>query len=409
MNRRIWSLSAKELRDLLLVLAIVTWALLAHNTCAAGPNYRTGQLKGGDFLHFYVMGNMAAEGRGDLLYDAQAQRAEQERLVPASQGIWYPPINGPQMAVLFAGFATLPYLWAAIVWAVLTMLLYAACVWAVWRECPSLRAHTRVVTLAALGFPPFYALLLCGQTSALTLVCVTLAYLALRADRKWWAGVALGSLIIKPHLGPAVAVVMLVRREWRVIGGALAAIGVQWGVSALVLGVGPLLAYFQMLRLGPGLASLLEPTPSQMHSLRPFWELLLPQFSIALAFYLVTSAMVLALTVRLWRTSVPLGIRYSGLILATLLVSPHVGVYELVLLAPAFILTASESERSADALRRTFRVVLSLAYLVPVFGGLAAITHVQLSIPVFAAWFAALHWAAFRLVNHSGTAEPTGA
>jgi hypothetical protein len=119
--------------------------------------------------------------------------------------------------------------------------------------------------------------------------------------------------------------------------------------------------------------------------------------------------MVLALTVRLWRTSVPLGIRYSGLILATLLVSPHVGVYELVLLAPAFILTASESERSADALRRTFRVVLSLAYLVPVFGGLAAITHVQLSIPVFAAWFAALHWAAFRLVNHSGTAEPAGA
>ena len=146
-----------------------------------------------------------------------------------------------------------------------------------------------------------------------------------------------------------------------------------------------------------------------MHSLRPFWELLLPQVSVALAFYLVTSALVLALTVRLWRVSVPLGIRYSGLILATILVSPHVGVYELVLLAPAFILTASESERSTDALRRTFRVVLSFAYLVPMIGGLAAITHVQLSIPVFVAWFAALQWAAMRLPGPSGTSRPTNA
>jgi len=180
-------------------------------------------------------------------------------------------------------------------------------------------------------------------------------------------------------------------------------------MSAVVLGTGPLLAYFHMLREGPRLASLLEPTPFQMHSLRPFWELLFPQFSIALVFYLITSVGVLALTVRLWRASVPLELRYSGLVLATILVDPHVGVYELVLLAPAFILTASESERSADPRRRTFRVVLSFAYLVPVIGGLAAITHVQLSIPVFAAWFAALHWAAFRLPSRSGTAEPTGA
>jgi len=409
MNRRLWSVSAKELRGQLLVLAIVTWGLAALNTFTAGTKYRTGQIKGADFLHFYVLGSLAAEGRGDLLYDVEAQRAEQERLVPDSQDTWFVPIYGPQTALLFAGLARLPYLWAALSWAVLTILLYASCVWAVWRQCPSLRAHTQLVALAALGFPPFYTLILHGQTSVLPLVCATLAYLALRSDRKWWAGVALGSLVFKPQLGLAVAVVMVARREWRVIGGAIAAVGVQWGVSALVLGTGPLLAYFHTLREGPGLAALLEPKPFQMHSLRAFWALLLPQSQVALALYLLTSASVLALTVRLWRTSVPLGIRYSALILATILVSPHVGAYELVLLAPAFILTASESEKSVALRRRTFRMLLYFAYLASLVGGLAAITHVQLSILVFAGWFAALYWAAFRLPSRFGTAEPTGA
>jgi len=409
MNRRLWSVSAKELRGQLLVLVIVTWGFAALNTFTAGAKYRTGQIKGADFLHFYVLGSLAAEGRGDLLYDVEAQRAEQERLVPDSQDTWFVPIYGPQTALLFAGLARLPYLWAALSWAVLTMLLYASCVWAVWRQCPSLRAHTQLVALAALGFPPFYTLILHGQTSVLPLVCATLAYLALRSDRKWWAGVALGSLVFKPQLGLAVAVVMVARREWRVIGGAIAAIGFQWGMAALVLGTGPLLAYFHMVREGPHLASLLEPKPSQLHSLRAFWALLLPQSQVALALYLLSSAWVLVLTVRLWRPSVPLEIRYSALILATILVSPHVGAYELVLLAPAFILTVSESERSTDPRRRMFRTVLYFAYLLPLIGPLAAITHVQLSVPVFAAWVATLHWAAIRWPGRPGAANPSGA
>jgi hypothetical protein len=235
---------------------------------------------------------------------------------------------------------------------------------------------------------------------------VTLGYLALRADRQWWAGVALGSMVVKPQLGLAVAFVMVTRREWRVIGGAIAAIGAQWGTSVLVLGTGPLLAYFQMLHNGPRLADLLEPKPFQLHSLRAFWDLLVPYSSLALTLYLLAGAAVLTLTVRLWRPSVPLEIRYSALILATILVSPHVGVYELVLLAPAFILTASEFERWTDPRRRVLRTILYFAYLVPLTGPLATMTHLQLSVPMFAGWLVALHWAAFRVTVCFNGARP---
>lgn len=406
MNRRMWSVNSKELRGQLLVLAIVAWGLAAINTFTAGPSYRTGQVKGTDFLQFYARGSLAAEGRGDVLYDSDAQRAEQERLVPASKGIWFLPIQGPQTALLFAGLSRLPYLWALLIWETVTILLYGTCVWALWRQCPTLGVQARLVGLAAVGFPPFYALVLYGQVSVLPMACVTLAFLALRAHRKWWAGVAFGALAIKPQLGVAVAVVMLARREWRVIGGAIAAIGAQWGMSALAFGTGPLIAYGHMLLLGPRLADLLEPEPFMFHSLRAFWTLLSPRSSVALALYALTSGAALALTVRLWRTSVALEIRYSALILATILVAPHVGIYELVVLAPAFVLTASESERMADPRRRVFRALLYLGYLAPLFGPLAGITHLQLSVPVFAAWLVALHWAAFREFGRPGAAQP---
>ena len=198
--------------------------------------YRTGPFKGADFVHFYTMGNLVTEGQGDLLYDRRALRTIQSQLVPVAKDYWFIPVNGPQTALLFAGLARLPYLWAALVWGLLTIAGYVACVWMVWRRCPSLRPYDGVMLPAALGFIPLYVLSTSGQTSVLPLVCLTGAYLAFKSDSKWWAGVMLGSLIIKPHFGLAVGVVMLACREWRVVGGAILGAVAQWGLSVLVLG-----------------------------------------------------------------------------------------------------------------------------------------------------------------------------
>jgi hypothetical protein len=387
---RFWSLSERELQGQLVVLAFVLWGLAALNTLTPGLRDRSGQVKGADFVHFYVLGALVAEGHPDLLYDTQAQRLEQERLIPASHGTWFVPIYGPQTALLFAPLSRLPYLWAAAVWAVLTALVYGACVWIFWRDCPSLHARKRLVVLAAIAFPPFWSLISHGQTSVLALLCVTVGWLALRADRRWWAGLALGSLIIKPQLGVAIAVAMIARREWRVVGGALAAIAVQWGIAILVAGLTGFRAYLAMLLHARELAPLLEPKPFQLHSLRGFWTLLCPEPTVALALYLASSVVVVVLVVVLWRRSVPLEVRYSALLLATVLIAPHLTVYELTLLAPAFLLTAEAIERAIIVPRRALRGVLYFAYSLPLAGPLASLTHVQLSVPLLVGWLVGL-------------------
>ena len=87
----------------------------------------------------------------------------------------------------------------------------------------------------------------------------------------------------------------------------------------------------------------LEPKPYQTHSLRTFWSMLVPWPRICRsALYVLSAAAVLVLTIACWkrRPTVPLSLRYSALLLATVLVAPHLTVYDLVILTPAFILLA---------------------------------------------------------------------
>jgi hypothetical protein len=396
MSRSAWSLSAVELGVLLLLLNGLVWGVAALNLATPGLPGRSGLLKGGDFVHFYTLGSIAAERRVDLLYATDAQHAEQERVIPGSGDYRYVPVYGPQTALLFAPFAQLPYLWAAAAWALVTALLYGACLWIFWRDCPSLQGHRLLVLLAACAFGPFWALLHHGQTSALPLVCVTGAWLAAKTNRPWWEGFALGSLIIKPQLGVAIAVVMVARREWRVVGGALAAIGFQWGIALAAFGITPFSDYIRMLLQGPQLAWQLEPRLYALHSLRGFWMLLFPQSTLALILYLLTGSAALVLAVRTWRVSVPPKVRYSVLLLAIVLVAPHLAVYELVVLAPAYLLSVDATGGLPVGPRRVIRVLLFFAYVLPWLGGVASLTHVQWSVPVFVGWLVALHWVGLR-------------
>lgn len=396
MNRRMWSFNAREIRVQTLVLAVSIWGFAAFNLATPGMFDRTGSIKGGDFVHFYVLGHIAANGRGESLYDAQAQKALQAALVPAARDFWFLPVYGPQTALIFAPISRLPYLSAAFIWALLTIACYLACVWALWRTCPGLSEHRFTVLAAALGFMPLYRLVTSGQTSALPMVCLTAAYLALRSDRKWAAGIALGSLVIKPQFGIAVAVVMLACRERRVIAGAFVGAAAQWGVSALVFGPNTMAAYLQGLWRGVGLATLLEPDLVLQHSPRAFWMLLVSRADAALLLYAVTGVAVLILTVRLWQSSVALEVRYSALVLATMLTSPHVGLYDLVLSVPAFILTADSAERSTGAARRRVRVLLCASYVAVFAMPVAALTRIQPTVPAFGLWLLVLHHLAFR-------------
>src|SRR5580698_10692308 len=384
-NAASW-ITPKRLRVHGLLLALCLWSVYAWNVATPTLFDRAGNLKGTDFLHFYTLGSLALAHRGADLYSMDTQSQLVAQRVPEAAAIRYLPLYPPQLSIFFGPFAHLSYPSALILWLILGALIYSVCVYAVWRSCPNLRNYQLTVLILALAFPAFWHLIAWGQTSALALACFTLAFFALRAQREFLAGLALGCLIFKPQLGVAAAVIFVDTRRWKVITGALLSASAQLGAAWIYYGLDSLRAWIQTLSHVPSLLPLLEPKLYQTHCLRTFWTMLVPWPRLACAFYIVTALLTLALAARCWQSSLSLPLRYSAMLLATVLVAPHLTVYDLVVLAPAILLLSNWIAIHPDnSTTPQLKLLLYLAYALPLLGPLARWTHLQLTVPVMLA------------------------
>jgi hypothetical protein len=378
-------LTARRLRSHGFILALCLWSVYLWNMATPGLLDRARNLKGTDFLHFYTLGSLALDHRGADLYNLQAQSTLSAQRVAEAAGITYLPLYPPQVSVFFAPLARLPYASALIFWLTFSSLIYALCCYAVWRTCANLRGHGLTVLILALALPAFWHLIAWGQTSALALACFTLAYFALRAQRDFLAGLAIGCLIFKPQLGMAAAIVFVVTLHWKIVAGAILSAAAQLIAGRMYYGPGPLLDWMKMLLRLPKLLPLLEPRLYQTHSLRTFWTMLIPWPTVSLALYLITALVVSAMTIACWRGRLPLPLRYSALLLATVLLAPHLTVYDLIILAPAFLLLSNWlAARPDNPAAQTLKLLLYLAYALPLVGPLARWTHFQFSVAVMA-------------------------
>src|SRR5580704_8860865 len=252
-------LTPKRLRAHGLILTLCLWSVYIWNISAPGLFDRAGNLKGTDFLHFYTLGSLALAHRGADLYSMDTQSQLVAQRVPEAAAIRYLPLYPPQLSTFFGPFAHLSYPSALILWLILSALIYSVCVYAVWRSCPNLRNYQLTVLILALAFPAFWHLIAWGQTSALALAYFTLAFFALRAQREFLAGLALGCLIFKPQLGLASAIIFLATRRWKVIAGALLSASTQLAVAWIYYGPDSLRTWIQLLSRVPTLLPLLEP------------------------------------------------------------------------------------------------------------------------------------------------------
>jgi len=374
-------LTTKRLRAHGLLLGVTLWSIYVWVLATPGWRDRNGNLKGTDFLHFYTLGTLAAEHRGSDLYDMNAQAALAAQRVPGAAGIRYLPLYPPQVSIFFAPVARLSYGWALAAWWMFSGLLYGICCYGVWRMCPQLRAHSGTVALLAAAFPAFFHLIAWGQTSAIALAVFTLAFFLLRERREFLTGLVIGCLIFKPQLGLAVAVVFVAVGAWKVVAGALLSAGAQLSAGVLYYGVEPLRVWLRMLSNVRSVVSLLEPRPYQTHCLRTFWSMIVPWENVSWALYVLSAMIVLGVTITAWRRTAPLALRYSALLLATVLVAPHLTVYDLVILAPALLLLADWllTQPLAPDTRR-MGTSLYLVYMLPLLGPFTRWTHVQLSV-----------------------------
>jgi hypothetical protein len=355
--------------------------LYAINLSTPGLRDRGGQLKGTDFIHFYVLGSLALNGQATALYDYRAQAAHSAVLVPESSGVYYLPIYGPQMSLLFAPLATLPYAWALLLWSFITTSIYALCCAAFWRTCSAVRADRSTVIILAAASPAFFNLLAHGQNSAIALACFTAAFFALRHEKRFLAGLSIGMLIYKPPLGLAAACVFGLTLEWRIVGGAIVGAVAQLGVAWRYYGRDVMEAYWHSVRHVGEISPLLDIKPYQMHSLLSFWRALVPWPDLATGLYIASAAVTIVVACLVWRARAPLSLRYAVLLLTTALVSPHLNVYDLVIVSPGLLMIGDWALGCPDdPLSTVTQRLLYCAYALPLFGVLTQFTHLQLSV-----------------------------
>jgi len=384
-------LTPNRIRAQAFVLALCLWGVCAVDFATPGLFDRAGNIKFQDFLQFYISARLINQGRSSQLFDQHVADQAMHVIVREPTRVQLPTVYGPQVGLLFTPFAKLSFQAAARLWIALSLLAVAACLYLLWRSCPALRPYASTVAICTLAFPPLFHFFVRGQISALLLLCFSAAFLAFRADRDWRAGIALGCLVFKPQFLVAIPLILLLARAWKPLAGLILSAAGQLALTTIYFGSAVTRAYFDtMLHTARWLGvSEIGPAHIQMHSLRSFWTLLVPWPTVALALYIATSIAAIAIAAAVWKSSPALALRFSALVLASVLVNPHLFIYDLLVLAPVFLLLVDWMLRAPHSFNPTLKVLLYLSFVLPLLGPLSRWTHIQLSVLAFVAllWF----------------------
>lgn len=389
----------REARGQAIVLGVVIWLVAGWLLSTPGAADRFGKVKGTDFAYFYVFGAVAREGQRDVLYDHARLHEIQAERVPASARDYFYSVYPPQVALVFAPLGVLPYLGAFAAWSALTIAGYLWVVRAAWTAHRSSLPGFGTITIFAVSFPPLWYLVLHGQSTLLVLLAFGLAGAALHRSRSFVAGLALGLLACKPQWVPVVGLVLLIRGEWRILAGMAVSAVAQAALVWSVLGVEPLVAYARLLPTLTGLP--LAPKAYLMHSVAA-WTNLLPR-PVNQIVWIAAIVAIVIVAVRSWRRDAPPTARLGVLVVAAVLASPHLGIYDATVLALPFVWWAGLVERHASQWPVFYRFVTALwiLYLLPT----VLLIGVQLSVPVLGA----MYWQSRRLASprrQSLAAEP---
>lgn len=389
-SRPSW-LNQRRIRAQAIVLALCLWGVCAVDYATPGIFDRAGNIKFQDFIQFTISARLVAQGRTSSLYDTRVLN-QQIRAIVGNTQAHLEFYNAPQIVLTFLVFSRLAFLTQAAIWVALSLLIYFQCVHQLWKACSALRPYPGLVALCAVAYPPLFHFFVRGQLSVLILLCFTCAYLSFRERRDWLAGIALGCLVFKPQFLVAIPFVLLLARAWRAFAGVAMSAAAQLAFTWFLFGRAVMRAYVAQL-LQHASQPELSLSPDQMHSLRSFWVLLIPSNAAVWMLYALSCIATIVLAAAIWKSSVPLALRFSALTLAAVLVNPHLFVYDLLALVPVFLLAADWAlSRDPQPSSSAFPVLLYLAFLLPLFGPLSRWTHIQLSVIVFVA----LLWILYR-------------
>lgn len=208
-----------------------------------------GQLVGGDFLAFYVAGQLFSEHRSRL-YDLEFQREfRREVLGPSTDAEFgeLPFVYPPLVAGLMAPLSRLPFQRAFAVWALFGFVAsMVSLIFLCRRSGASALVPTPLILVLSVAYIPYSIdTLIGGQIAWMGIAILALVATALLAGRDVLAGLVMSVSYYKPPLFLFLLVVLCLARGRRFIGGFLGGALLLLGISAILVGPAGLLEYVQ--------------------------------------------------------------------------------------------------------------------------------------------------------------------
>ena len=307
-----------------LFLAISIAAIFLILMTANGNLDWQGKPLGTDFCSFYSAGQLALEGNASRAYDANDLYAKEKTAVNSSKIGYYTFIYPPMFLLLLAPLAAFPYLAALALWLGTTLSFFVLMI----RKLSNMKKSV----ILALAFPATFLTIGHGQNAFLTtgLLAGMLYYL----DRRpIVAGIMIGLLTFKPHLGVLIPLVLLATGRWRVFAAATVTTLCFTAVSFVAFGAGTWQAFlnsnalaFQI--LNEGLVSY-----HKMQSLFASLRLMGVAVSPAYVLHAILALMATIVVVWVWRQPVTSLLKAATLATGSLLVTPFLLDYDLTILS----------------------------------------------------------------------------
>jgi hypothetical protein len=203
-----------------------------------------------DLTFYYAAAKIGLNHGWQSIYDLRLQQEALDALnsqIRIAELARY--ISPPPVAWLAVPLTVLPFQIAYFVW---SALLLSALGWTWDLAAPGTGRKRLVHLAAAVGWLPVIYGLQLGQPGLFVALGVAGCYAFLRRDRPFWAGVALGALVLKPQLAFLVPAALLVSGRYRAFWGSVVAIGALAVVAALVVGPEGISTYQQRLTFAAG-------------------------------------------------------------------------------------------------------------------------------------------------------------
>ncbi len=349
----------------LCIVAMAGWVALSD-----GLVDRNGKPIGTDFSNVYAAGHLAWQGHAADAYDPplqhEAEKAVFGRDVPF-YGWHYPPFF---LAIAFL-VAAFPYAWGLSIWLAASFAAYFSTIRAILPRQETL--------LIATAFPAVFVDIGHGQNGFLTTALLGGA-LHLLARRPWLAGVLIGLLAYKPQFGVLIPVALVAGGYWRTIGTATLTVVALIALSTLTLGAdiwhafADSTTFTQTVVLEAG-GTGWEKIQSIFSAVR-MWGGSVP---LAYAAQIALAATLIATLAWLWRSDAAFELKAAALAVGSLLATPYVLDYDLVVLALAIAYLTRLGLASGF---RNFEIsILAAAWIVPLWSrGIAQITAIPLGL-----------------------------